>query len=1211
MRGLWLVACAALLGACESGKPVVDDGVVVDDTACEPGNMPPYVEITSHEDGTVIPAGTTETFEAFVGDPDDALSTLSVDWFVNGTLICEGADIDEEGRTNCDIPLDGASSVVRVEVTDPDGATDEDVVLIVDDGGSTGPANTPPTCEITAPPSGSSGEIGDAVRFDGVVGDAEDSPEELTVSWGSDTLGILGGSSADASGNVSLETDVLSPGSHIIALYVTDTAGASCVDWLGYEVLSDEDTDNPPAVVITSPGDDDTFKAGEDIDFGALVSDIEDAEDTLGIVWTTEDGEVLSTEGPDADGNVGFSTDGLSPGENTITVTVTDSDGNTTTDSITITITENAGPTSPDVQIVPDPAYTNNDLFAVLTAPAIDPDGDPITYTYTWYLDGVFYSEGSSTSIPSEATAKGQEWRVVVVASDGTATSEPVEDSITVQNTPPSIESVDLTPDEASAADTLNCAHEGFFDLDGDGDNSSYAWTINGVYAGSGNTLSGGYGAGDTVTCTVTPNDFEDNGMPRSDAIVINGGGADGGDADGGDADGGGDDGDGGEVPVIADVILAPDPAYTNDNMSCTPSSSSVGVSYSYRWEVNGEAAGGETGSTLSASAHVKHDVIQCFAIPYLGSETGDEGDSNIVVIQNTPPTAPSIHIEPSAPEEVDDLVCLIDEESTDLDGDTISYTFGWTVDGVVFTGISSTLRPGDTISDDATAGGESWVCTVTPFDGEDTGPSDSAGVTIEEECPPLGGDGRDGDLVVTGDTYTLLSGRTTVVGDNPADVAVLEVDDASAFMAGDELLVQATRGATDDCMVGGAGDWQLVRIASIAGDTIYTRDPLVLPVNTSDGSRYQVVRIPQFSSVSVGASTTLTGPAFDGETGGVLVFRTQLLDLEASSRIDMSGRGFRGGSADVGYSEHHGGRSAMTTGEGGAGGLALSPGDEGMMGAGGGAGGGVSASAGGSYAGGGGGGMGAVGGAGGSGDTLGGNGGTHPSMSTAGGGGGADAATSFPTCDEEWGERLIFGNGGQLGGGGGCADGGVGGDSFDFGCTSGAAGGAGGGIVIVLAETIQGAAGARIVADGESGGHGGDGQAAGSGSAAGGGGAGNGGAGADGGRIFIMSSTWGAGVSLIDAHADGGLGGNGGFGGAGSCLDGLTVPGGTAGLDGTDAPASCAGSGGGGVSGAPGPDGQVMVFGFGLATPVSFPHISDPIYGIEFDGGIECSLEL
>ena len=1211
MRGLWLVACAGLLGACESGKPVVEDGVVVDDTACEPGNMPPYVEITSHEDGTVIPAGTTETFEAFVGDPDDSLSELRVDWFVDGALICADADIDVEGRTNCDIPLDGTSSVIRVEVTDPDDATDEDVVLVVDEGGSTAPLNTPPSCEITAPPSGSFGDIGDRVRFDGLVGDAEDPPEALTVTWGSDTLGILGGSTADSEGSVSLETDVLSPGSHIIALYVTDTAGASCVDWLGYEVRSDEETDNPPAVVITAPGDADSFKVGEEIDFSALVSDVEDAEEVLDVVWTTEDGEVLSTEGPDEDGNVGFSTDGLSPGEQTITVTVTDSDGNTTTDTITITITENAAPTAPDVQIVPDPAYTNNDLFAVLTAPAIDPDGDPITYLYTWYLDGVFYSEGSATSISAEATAKGQTWRVVVVASDGTATSEPVDDSIVVQNTPPSIESVNLTPDDASAGDTLDCAYDGFFDLDGDADNSSFAWTINGVYAGAGATLSGGFGAGDTVICTVTPNDFEDNGTPRSDAIVIggDGGGDDGGGDDGGD-DGGGDDG-GGEVPVIADVILAPDPAYTDDNMSCTPSSSSAGVSYTYRWEINGEAAGGETGSTLPSDSHVKHDVVQCFATPYLGSEAGDEGDSNIVVIQNTPPTAPSIHIEPSAPEDVDNLVCIIDVESSDLDGDPITYNFGWTVDGVVFGAASSTIRTGDTIPAEATEGGESWICTVTPFDGEDTGPSDSAGVTIEDECPPIGGDGRDGDLIVTGDTYTLFSDRTRVTGDNPADVAMLQVDDASAFMAGDELFVQATRGSSDDCMMGGAGDWQVVRVASIVGDTIYTRDPLALPVSTSDGSRHQVIRIPQFSNVSLGASATLTGPAFDGETGGVLVLRTQLLDLGVSSRIDMSGRGFRGGSADAGYAEHHGGRSAMTGGAGGFGGLASSPGEDGVRGAGGGAGGDVSTSAAGTHAGGGGGGMGAVGGAGGLGDTLGGNGGTHPSISTSGGGGGAAAATTYPTCDEEWGERFIFGNGGQIGGGGGCADGGAGGDAFDLGCTTGNAGGTGGGIVILLAENIMGSAGSRVVADGESGGNGGDGESATPSSAAGGGGAGNGGAGADGGRILIMSSAWGVGVSSIDAHADGGLGGDGGFGGAGSCVDGLAVPGGMAGEDGIDAPPLCAGSGGGGVSGDAGTDGQVMVFGFGAATPVSFPHIADPIYGIEFDGGIECSIEL
>ena len=112
------------------------------------------------------------------------------------------------------------------------------------------------------------------------------------------------------------------------------------------------------------------------------------------------------------------------------------------------------------------------------------------------------------------------------------------------------------------------------------------------------------------------------------------------------------------------------------------------------------------------------------------------------------------------------------------------------------------------------------------------------------------------------------------------------------------------------------------------------------------------------------------------------------------------------------------------------------------------------------------------------------------------------------------------------------------------------------------------------------------------------------------GGKILLMSSAWGDGVDLIDAHANGGSGGLGGAGGAGSCLDSLMVPGGAAGLDASDAPAGCGGGGGGGLAGSDGAGGQVMVFGFGAATPVTFPHIADPVYGIEFDGGIECAIE-
>ena len=280
--------------------------------------------------------------------------------------------------------------------------------------------------------------------------------------------------------------------------------------------------------------------------------------------------------------------------------------------------------------------------------------------------------------------------------------------------------------------------------------------------------------------------------------------------------------------------------------------------------------------------------------------------------------------------------------------------------------------------------GGQSWVCTVTPFDGEEYGPSDNDSVTIEDECPPLGGDGRDGALTIETSVYTLWSARTTVVGDNLADGTSLTVADASGFMAGDELLVQATRGSSNDCMAGGAGDWQLVRVARIEGDTIFARDPLSLPVLTSDGGRHQVMRIPQFSTVEVGEDVTLTAPAFDGETGGILVLRTQRLQLGTGAHIDMNGRGFRGGTRDLGYAEHHGGRTAMETGSGGVGGAAAAAAGPGVNAAGGGAGGGVSIAATGSTAGGGGGGLGLMGGAGGLGAFQGGAGGAHPTITTA-----------------------------------------------------------------------------------------------------------------------------------------------------------------------------------------------------------------------------------
>ena len=67
----------------------------------------------------------------------------------------------------------------------------------------------------------------------------------------------------------------------------------------------------------------------------------------------------------------------------------------------------------------------------------------------------------------------------------------------------------------------LTCTHT-FHDTDlADSDMSVVAWTVGGVPAGVGSTLSGVFAAGDTVTCTVVPNDGSVAGTAASASVVI------------------------------------------------------------------------------------------------------------------------------------------------------------------------------------------------------------------------------------------------------------------------------------------------------------------------------------------------------------------------------------------------------------------------------------------------------------------------------------------------------------------------------------------------------------------------------------------------------------------------------------------------------------------------------------------------------------------
>jgi hypothetical protein len=108
-----------------------------------------------------------------------------------------------------------------------------------------------------------------------------------------------------------------------------------------------------------------------------------------------------------------------------------------------------------------------------------------------------------------------------VIANDGIVNGNTVtSSSITIQNSAPTVSGVSISPNSATSSDMLTCTYS-FTDPDGDADQSTIEWYVNGTYAGSGSTLSLGYSSGDTVECRVTANDGSTNGNVDSDTITI------------------------------------------------------------------------------------------------------------------------------------------------------------------------------------------------------------------------------------------------------------------------------------------------------------------------------------------------------------------------------------------------------------------------------------------------------------------------------------------------------------------------------------------------------------------------------------------------------------------------------------------------------------------------------------------------------------------
>ena len=160
-----------------------------------------------------------------------------------------------------------------------------------------------------------------------------------------------------------------------------------------------------------------------------------------------------------------------------------------------MTIT-NTAPVLSSVTMTPSTAYTD-DTLSIAQATS-DADGDTVTVTYDWYVDGTLVQSGSDNTLDGTSTTVGFDKDEVVYAvvtvSDGTDSTNGTTAALTIANTPPTAPVVTIEPSDAAEGDELVCEiTTASTDADGDAITYAMAWTEDGItYDGVGDTADTG-----------------------------------------------------------------------------------------------------------------------------------------------------------------------------------------------------------------------------------------------------------------------------------------------------------------------------------------------------------------------------------------------------------------------------------------------------------------------------------------------------------------------------------------------------------------------------------------------------------------------------------------------------------------------------------------------------------------------------------------------
>jgi hypothetical protein len=146
--------------------------------------------------------------------------------------------------------------------------------------------------------------------------------------------------------------------------------------------------------------------------------------------------------------------------------------------------------------------------------------------------------------------------------------------------------------------------------------------------------------------------------------------------------------------------------------------------------------------------------------------------------------------------------------------------------------------------------------------------------------------------IVSNGETKYTDDIRSSLASTASVGQQSITLSNATDFQIGYEVLIIQIQGA-------GAGAYEFAAITNKTGNTLTLSKALGNTYTTGGNSKAQVIRVPHYQDVTVQSGGILTAQVWDGNTGGILIFRVQgTVDLQGGGIITMSTKGYRGGSS-------------------------------------------------------------------------------------------------------------------------------------------------------------------------------------------------------------------------------------------------------------------------------------------------------------------------